>query len=722
MKKSLWLALIGALMAFAISACSGDTPQAGNPDIVVDAGNNDNLPDDSYSIVSLSGDKIYLEHDDSAEILLKVVNSENELVEGASLLLTLEMSARNSASFSASSSNTTSVAISTDADGIATAQIYSASKNATGTITATLPGHDCNTVEFTVTVNEEDGGGGTEETTGSVAVTLNNPTSATSAELYIKEIENSSSTSGLCDDFMAGYEISSYTSMQYVRSLGTTASQTFKGMTVGKKVVVYAYGQVGNDVVASGCVESTGTVSASTPLNVVLDLQAYPPNFDNNYDAMLGIDFTNIMPDSWKTWFDLIDNIFTSPVGTAIYYALWYWEYRGQQGVDGADYENGGGTPTLLGYNVWDTITGDMALGELFDACGIPGGTATATCPTFSAFGLINLQLFPLAVTAAEDALAEIDGFGATYEAIKTVGQNILSMAKSFDVGARFQLAETASGLSITETWTHVVWTWQLNDESPECAKGTATYDAATCGRHAFNFAKTDYASSVVHTTYEGTYAANSSDGYTVTLPSDHSFVLKYGALLKILIDDVVVPQIMNNDKDGLDSDGDTFTRPVASDASLGTLLNYWIPCGKVSVAVYDWLTGINTIGPMIGGILTASALEGYCEQGLDAAGDYAMKQLATLVADANIKVKQGSSFELNDIDGDRIPTSFEDLDYLIGVTVENTDENGNVTSTNEYNAHLTGEGILAVDPLTAAHCADFLSLSDTAAQAACGN
>lgn len=717
MKKSLLLALIGALMAFAISACSSESPQAGNPNEEVDAGTNPNLPDDTYSLVSLNGTQIFLGHDDSAEILLKVVNSENEVVGDASLLLSLEMSAKNSASFSASSSNTTRVAISTDADGIAVANIYSAAKNATGKITATLPGHDCNEEEISVTVHQEDGSG-EEGKTGSVAVTLNNtnPASATSAEIYIKEIENSSTASSLCEDFMAGYEISDSTAAQYIRSLGARASHTFKGMTVGKKVIVYAYGQKGNDVVASGCTESTGTVSASTPLDVVLDLEAYPPNFDNNYDVMLGIDFSNIMPASWKTWFDLIDNVFTSPVGTAIYYALWYWEYRGQQGEDGAQFENGGGTPTILGYNIWDAITGDMEPGELFSACGIPEGTAGANCPN-----IFGAKLFPLAVDAAENALEGIEGFGDTYGSIKTVGQNILSMAKKFDVGARFELEETASGLSITETWTHIVWTWRLNDESPEC---TTAYDAETCGRHAFDFAGTDYANSVVHTTYEGTYAANSSDGYTITLPKEHSFLLKYGALIKILIDRVVVPQIMNNDKDGVDSDGDPIA--VTPNASLGTLLNYWIPCGKVSEAVWNWLNNLKIsniqIGQLLTGLIDQESLNGYCEQGLDAAGNYAMKQLATLVADANIKVKQGSSFELNAIDGDRIPTSFEKLDYLIGLTVENRDEDGNLISTDEYNAHLTGEGILAVDPLTAAHCADFLSLSDTAAQAACGN
>jgi len=715
MKKSFLLAIIGALMAFSLAACEGSTPQASGPNN--DDNNNEQEQIDntgldetaSYTLRVISGSSISMGHNDSAQVLLELVNADTgEAVADAGLYLTLDMSVSKSASFSRSSNNKTSLGVYTEYDGVASATIYSAAKNATGKFTASLPNHDCNSVEITISINDEGGDnpGNEEGTTGNVFVTLNNSESqvADSAELFIKEIENSSYASSLCEDFLSGIGINNEDAFYSMNRIGSSGTHTFRNLTAGKKVVVWAVGYSGNNEVAKACAESASAVSASAPIDVELTFEDLPPNLDNDYDVMLGIDLVNIMPTSWRTWFDLIDNIFTTPVGTAIYYALWAWEYKG------------GGASLNLGFmtvDFWDDVTGDMELGALLDACGIPNGEPGANCPS-----LISFKLFPLAVNAAEDALDEIDGFGDIYASIKTVGNNILSMAKKFDIGARFNLSMTDEDtLSVTETWTHVVWTWQLNDTSPECTKGSATYNAATCGRHAFDFSKSG---SVVNETYDADFAANTNDGYTVTLPNEHAFLLRYGALLKILIDDVVVPQIMLNDKDQLNTDGDDVV--VNGDESLGDLLNYWIPCTKFTTWLHDWLSGLDTVGPVIGGFLSQSTLDGYCELGLNAAGDFAMDKLAELVVDANIKVRAGSSFELNELDGDRAPTVLENLDYNIGLTVEEVNEEGHVTGEKTYDAHLTGEGIFAVDPQTPAHCAEFLSLSYERAEAACGN
>ena len=98
------------------------------------------------------------------------------------------------------------------------------------------------------------------------------------------------------------------------------------------------------------------------------------------------------------------------------------------------------------------------------------------------------------------------------------------------------------------------------------------------------------------------------------------------------------------------------------------------------------------------------------------------MDKLAELVVDADIKVRAGSSFELNTLDAERAPTVLENLDYNIGLTVEEINDEGHVVGEETYDAHLTGEGIPAVTPLTAAHCAEFLNLSAERAEAACGN
>ena len=720
MKKSFLLAIIGALMAFSLSACSGDSPQAGNnnneqeqndpPDI-----ENPNLNKDAaYTIIFESDRSISMGHNDSAQVFFKLVNADTqEPVADAGLLLTLDMSVSKSASFSRSSNNKTSIGVYTESDGVAGASIYSAAKNATGTLTVSLPEHDCNELEITISIHEEGTGTGDIEdnTTGNVFVTLNNSESlvADSAELFIKEIENSSSVSSLCDDFMAGYGIGNEDELYIVNRLSSIpVEHTFRNLTAGKKVVVWAVGFKNNSEVARACAESTSTVSATAPISVDLTFEDLPPNLDNDYDVMLGIDLTKIMPETWLKWFNLVDNLFESPVGTAIYYALWWWEYRGEYA------ETGGGSTISLGFsvNIWDTIVADQELEELLENCGIPNGTASSSCPKF-----MSMNLFPLAVNAAEDALEGIQGFGNVYASIKEVGQDILEQAQNFNVGARFELAmEDDNTLSITETWTHVVWTWRLNDTSADCPNGS------TCGRHAFEFSKNgEYSDSVVNKQYSGNVAANATnDGYTVTLPEEHAFILKYGALLKILINDVVVPQIMLNDQDQLNTDGETVE--VNGDESLGDLLNYWIPCGKVSAAVYGWLSGIDTIGTYIGMFLSESTLDSYCELGLNTAGNFAMDKLAELVVDADIKVRAGSSFELNELDGDRAPTVLENLDYNIGLTVEEVNEEGHVTGEKTYDAHLTGEGIFAVDPQTPAHCAEFLSLSYERAEAACGN
>lgn len=719
MKKSFLLAIIGALMAFSLAACSGDTPQASQGN----SGEENTKPEEiqnpdldetaSYTLKVISDRSISMGHNDSAQVLFELVNADTgEAVADAGLYLTLDMSVSKSASFSRSSNNKTSLGVYTEFDGVASATIYSAAKNATGKLIASLPEFDCNSVEITISINDEGGDnpGNEEGTTGNVFVTLNNSESqvADSAELFIKEIENSSYASSLCEDFLSGIGINNEDAFYSMNRIGSSGTHTFRNLTAGKKVVVWAVGYSGSNEVAKACAESASAVSASAPIDVELTFEDLPPNLDNDYDVMLGIDLTKIMPETWLKWFNLVDNLFESPVGTAIYYALWWWEYRGEYA------ETGGGSTISLGFsvNIWDTIVADQELEELLENCGIPNGTASSSCPKF-----MSMNLFPLAVNAAEDALEGIQGFGNVYASIKEVGQDILEQAQNFNVGARFELAmEDDNTLSITETWTHVVWTWRLNDTSADCPNGS------TCGRHAFEFSKNgEYSDSVVNKQYSGNVAANATnDGYTVTLPEEHAFILKYGALLKILINDVVVPQIMLNDQDQLNTDGETVE--VNGDESLGDLLNYWIPCGKVSAAVYGWLSGIDTIGPLIGNFLSQSTLDGYCELGLNAAGDFAMDKLAELVVDANIKVRAGSSFELNDLNAERAPTVLENLNYDIGLTVDEINDEGHVVGEDTYNAHLTGEGIPAVTPLTAAQCAQFLNLSAERAEAACGN
>lgn len=726
MKKSFLLAIIGALMAFSLAACEGSTPQASGPNN--DDNNNEQEQIDntgldetaSYTLRVISGSSISMGHNDSAQVLLELVNADTgEAVADAGLYLTLDMSVSKSASFSRSSNNKTSLGVYTEYDGVASATIYSAAKNATGKFTASLPNHDCNSVEITISINDEGGDnpGNEEGTTGNVFVTLNNSESqvADSAELFIKEIENSSYASSLCEDFLSGIGINNEDAFYSMNRIGSSGTHTFRNLTAGKKVVVWAVGYSGNNEVAKACAESASAVSASAPIDVELTFKDLPPNLDHDYDVMLGIDLTKIMPETWLKWFNLVDNIFTTPVGTAIYYALWAWETNAADGIPSFT------IPVVnIKIDIWEIVTGNYELNELLINCEMVDGTKTGACPSFN-YLLGEIEVFPWAIQEIETALENIENFGPVYNSIKAVGQDILEQAQNFNVGARFELAmEDDNTLSITETWTHVVWTWRLNDTSADCPNGS------TCGRHAFEFSKNgEYSDSIVNKKYSGNVAANATnDGYTVTLPSNHAFILKYGALLKILINDVVVPQIMINDKDHLNTDGENVV--VNGDESLGDLLNYWIPCGKVSTAVHNWLGSLSVggydLGALATGLISQEKLDEYCELGLNTAGNFAMDKLAELVVDADIKVRAGSSFELNELDGDRAPTVLENLDYDIGLTVEEINDEGHVVGEETYDAHLTGEGIFAVDPQTPEHCAEFLSLSYERAEAACGN
>ena len=754
MKKSLLVALLGAALSFGAVNCGGESPARPDIPIEVDAGNPDEFRD--YDVMlSASPNRVSMDQksDKTIELHLQHVASGMN-VANANILLTLDMSPSKTVSFS-NSSNKPKTVVQTDENGKASATIYSAATDAQGTITATVSGVNtcnggapteaCQTILVTVQ-NIDNGDGGIideeDETYGTVNVSITNESDAVFAEVNVMAVGLGQNGEDICSNILAGGN-PGFPDDGKTISISSSGNVSLARALAGSKAVVYAYGldSMRNNTVSTACTVTSGAVTHGTPTNVSLTLQAPAMDFDHDYDVRMGINFANIMPESWKKWFDLVDNIFLSPVGTGVYYALWYWKYKTNVKTQ---YSLFG----LVTVDFWQDITGDLDLATLNSVCDIAHGGANPTnqCPEFNYY-LGRLYAYPTIVKAAEDALNDINGFGPVYKSIKLIGSDLMSMIKQFDVGARFQIQQANdNSLQIHESWTHVVWTWRYgNDGTVECQNSDKT-----CGRHAFNFAKEmELKDSAVDETYPMTLTKLSTGRYQVTLPTQHEFTIKYGALIKILIEQVVAPVVINKDKDGYTTDcidGDCANGherivdqnglehyPNIQKATLGALLNYWIPCSLIAKVVYDWVAektanwsiGNFNIGSLITSFLSAETLDGYCEMGLNAAGDYAMDSLKDLVADAGVKVKEGS-FVLENPDSAQVPQKLSNLNYKIGVTVEETDEDGNPTgNVQEYNAAITGEGQLA-NPggntaATPAQCQQFLILSSDAAQAACG-
>ncbi|MDR0965862.1 MAG: hypothetical protein LBM75_05080 [Myxococcales bacterium] len=682
MKKSLLLALFGALMMVALPACSDDVivvqADAGEDDIDVP-----NILDPGvYTLRYYGQNPVRLGHDTSYDLAFEFVDENNTPKADVNIRLNLSMNESDAASFASASNRPTWVAV-TDADGYASATVYGLKKNGTGTILVTVQteaGAEVNSLSIPIVVE----GGAIVENTGNVSVVVNNSTTATKASIYINEIGSSSYPS--CEQFMGGVFLP--TSMNTTNStsknnIGSSVNHTFSNLTAGNKVIVYVEGMDGgNNVLALGCQESTTTVSASAPIDVVVTLEALPVNYDQNYDVLLGLHLSEIIPAQWQQWFGLVDGLFRSPIGTAVYYIVKYIP-----SFNISTYE----------IDLFDMIVGGMTLTEVLDACDAgqcPVLRTGVTIPILgdldsilATFG-VNFSVYQLIMDQAE---AYIDANVPYYDQIKTVGSDIVAMAKDFDIGARFELTEDASGnLNIHETWTHIVWTWKLNEA---CRNNSADL---TCGRHAFNIA--EVGNFIVDLDYTGVISGD-RDIVTVTLPQDHSFPLKYGALVKMLVNKVVVPQVM----------GSSYT----SGAGLDGLIDYWIKCDNLGSNIDTWLDAQGEPMHTIGGFITAAQLASYCRQGLKAGVDAAMNQLTGLEANVNLIVPTDSYFKLTDLDASSLEYSrLYDLKY-------NVSWNGETSTGQTFGAGITGEGAIAEEP---SDCESFLLLTPAAAQAACGN
>lgn len=749
-------------MSFAAIGCGDTSPLAGidagpTPDIDIEDANNNDLDNGSYLLINQGAKRISLGYNESAPISIKLTTVSGAVVANAKILLELSMDVDRTASLSNAGAKYSTV-VKTDNKGIASANVYSANQDATGFLTATLHGTagtllECNSLSIKIVVKKDDGetttDGGTLDDddidptgkTGSITVSVVNNSGARKAEINVLPIESSDSTD-YCSKILTGTGLNTFTTSKTISVASGSGGAIFRNIDANKRAVVFAYGldENENEIGNADCT-TTNVIAAGKTESVQLSLERVPealPDLDQSYDTLLHLDLTTIMPPSWQKWFNLVDDIFTSPIGTAIYYALYAWEFRGNYAQTG-----GGSTIDLkiMSVNVWNAvIRGNLdhnpTASELMINCDLMEGTKTGSCPEFTLSALVfsvgPYEVFPLAVNAAEDYLNGLGNFGEIYDDIKTVGSNITTMARRFDIGARFDVQKTSdTEVNITETWTHVVWTWQLNDESDACTSSHSSAEYKKCGRHAFPLVKNgNMASSFVHEVYPANLTVPASGTVTMKLPTEHDFLLKYGALLRILINNVVVPQVISHG-DGYDADGDPVQ--LTADSDLGTLLNYLIPCYKIAEGLHDWLeektsewevSGIN-IGQIIMGFLDTGKLDGYCESGLNAGSSYALAQLDKLIADANVKVRSGSSFEVTSVQNN-VPQVLKNLHYKVGVTVNGSqvNEDGDVISgsSTNYDATITGEGILAVDtPPGVVQCADFLVLTDEAAMEACG-
>lgn len=396
-------------------------------------------------------------------------------------------------------------------------------------------------------------------------------------------------------------------------------SHTFEDLQAGKKATVIADGRAANGfVVARGCADA-GVIAGGQELPVTVVLTQGETIIAGDYEVLQHVALGDALPAPYDATVDLISALLGNPAGYAIYVVL-----REVDNQIGTSMVSTGGVPHRFR---------DLEQ---------------------------NPAAFPLwrnASNALDGLLA--DRLGQTYVDVTNVGAGVRDVVSDFEIGARLNVEETATGLTVEERWTDVVLYWPLPCDEGDlaCARRPLTLDDLELAP-----VVTGYGAAVAHSPVTG-----ETERFTVST-DPHGLEVRYGALLLAILEQVVFPSLP------ADIAGDSF----------GDVLINLVGCEDIGQSLSS--------DPFVQGIVS-----GICMGTLNyAAGEIEDQLLALEVGAVNPELGEeglsaGGSMVLVDRDHDLTAEIVDDYLYNVAWNYPN-----DPTATADIAAPINGDGVRA--------------------------
>lgn len=340
-------------------------------------------------------------------------------------------------------------------------------------------------------------------------------------------------------------------------------SRVLSELATGERVTAVAVGLASSGtLIATACRENI-TVVGGTVTTAALTLEQDDSVLDGDYDTLLHLSLGTALPEPYESYVTTTTNVLSDPAGFATYWAL--REVDDQLGTSFIEWENAAVPP----YASYEEVA---AHPEIF------GTWSTARA-------LLDSQL------SAQ--------LGQPYDDVTTVGGDLHELVTDFDVGARYEITQTAAGqLEITERWQALVFEWSLGCDAGDLG----------CARHAVEI--DDVSLSATDVTFGAVYdlepplAPGAETERFRVRANAHSMSLRYGAVITAAFNQVVFPSLPG----GLAGD------------DLNEVLHNLVDCTDVGAAIHD------AIG--FGG---DALYAGLCDAGLNYAAGQITDQVVSL-------------------------------------------------------------------------------------------
>jgi hypothetical protein len=286
-------------------------------------------------------------------------------------------------------------------------------------------------------------------------------------------------------------------------------SQAWPGQMAGQSATAIATARsMLGGVIARACTENV-TLSSGIDTHIVVNLDQNPPNFDGSYDVLLALDIGDTIPPPAGPIIVTITDILSDPAGWAVYQVLGLLDDN-----------------LSTDFVEWTPPGGTMQVRASFDDV------------------KANPMLFPF-WKAGRDAFDNFlrQQFGQPYITVTEIGGDIAHLVRNFEVGAGYTITATGTPnrVKVFEDWQAMVFQWQYG--CPNGDLGCARREIDFTGPNARLAPTTATYGATIHYTPTTTPAPGEIERYTLALDS-HSVDLRYGAVILIVLDQLVFPNL----------------------------------------------------------------------------------------------------------------------------------------------------------------------------------
>jgi len=349
------------------------------------------------------------------------------------------------------------------------------------------------------------------------------------------------------------------------------AAQTFAGQTVGHRVTAISFGYNALDQkFARVCTENLTLTGGVQP--VVHTLVQDPTAFAGSYDVLLNVDLGQALPEPYETTVGTLLDILSDPVGYVVYEAMRLANANsGFTNFLLYDSDNNGSDDAVATYQMAITETG-----------------------VYMVFNSVRGQVVDLVENNAT--------VGPIYTRVTTVTGDISTAVREFEIGANYTVTTQAEapGYHVAETWNDVIFTWH---------RGCPTGDEG-CARRLIDggMRLSPVASMYAAGIARSTPLMGETERFQLS-PQNHVVVLRYGAVIQLLLEEIVYPELTGD--------------PSAN--ALLDVLESIIDCNDVGTAIANSVP-----------LGSASFYAGYCTQGLGAVANRVDMALIELTLSGN--------------------------------------------------------------------------------------